>query len=438
LSYFTDPLGRRSLAKTVQIFAQLGDRNIALYNQQKLQTRTVPFQEFAESVQRLAFVCHFIYLNHRKLSGPAVTQLSNTLRSLMPKANIELPGTLQRICQDVSCLYDETTAFKIQDFFPPPLTEELLRIPPPQIDITEMPRTNEDIYYLPDLYDAIMKNPEPPPKGWWRKLSQLMQPITSFFRPASEERKSLERMRDKIRAHKDNVVLGTAKQFIEGIMAICRDPQRPLEERQNALREIVIASGYCDNEWGMEGERRWRELTRKKTTLNDQFLNWKAQFIEQSLVEFLGTILTPEEHRQNTHFLAGIYFKWGAQLGHAKIQTPKMRNAPDSHSVDCYRVDVGRRGYNPAWERLTWEQLFAFLQERWRLKITDSIAIQSDKDKCQGGIGEMLDKTVAAKLPAAGDSSDFVIAEYYNGNKLNSRGINRFLRETAASVLAVR
>jgi hypothetical protein len=394
----------------------LTDQTIALSNREKHQLGAVSIADTASNAARIRFVSQFLFLRREEvLAEPRFRNaIFDALQHLMPGKPIALPHILQAISRDSSCLYDAATAWKMQDLSPPPLNSAILAVPAPKKDAP--PRIREDISTLHELYEIIMTEPKKPEGGlfaWFRK------PIDWLFWKPSPEQLILIAMTAEIIANQHNIKYATAKTKIESIMAQCRDGTIPLDKRRSALIELLKVAPYCANQWAMESERQDNKLKAKDTTLADRFWNWKADFIEQSIIEFLHLKLTPQQDAQNTHFLAGVYFKWGHLLG--KRELPSQKKAvPDSISIDSYRVDT---------LDFSWEELDAFLQRGWNDNIIDALKTQIDLSTSTAEVAHFLSQAVERKLPSVDDSDQFVVREYYEMQNLNNRAITRFLRE---------
>lgn len=402
-----------SLSALVDVFTQCVDYWIRLQNEQKHQLRDVSVVEFSDHVKRICFVAQFILASKDPLAkfSSLQSKVCDALSRLLPEGTLlAFPQALQEVTPAIfTKQLDPATAWEMQETAPPPLTEEILALPAPRKDITELPACTEKISDLPALYEELTKEPETV-TSW----------IKSWVLPkANPSKDALQVMSDEIVKKGHLVQYGIARKYLEQNMAFCRRPDLPLQKRREIVQEMVVCAGECSNRWGIQSELQYRKQIGKVITLQDQVLAWKSAFIEQTLFDFLQQRLTSEENKQNTHYLSGIYHKWGHRLGVSPLESVKA----DTNRIDKFNF--------------TWDDIWMFLQERWSGSIVKSIGTQVEFNQCLAPMGQFLNQLVERKLPSV-EGSDYVPRYYFNKQGLlNDRGVIRLLQETVISAAAL-
>lgn len=410
-SYY-DPI----VTNIVEVFSKCVDDWTALKNNKKFQLTAVDAQEFSDQIKRICFASQFILANCHRIEAhtQAQAQICSLLADLLPGRTIALPQTLQELTPITFFpQLDIQTIWKMEEEAPPLLTEVILRKPPPLLEAPDSEEKNPSIGELPDFYLKVVQRIENPRgrwmpmiKDWWAGRHQAQYQSLKVMCATILEDKDAAK---KALYHQTKLYLGK-------LLALFKTNRIPDLQVKICLDELVHASKQCAGEWTTEAERRYKALMGKEETPQDKAIQWKAQFIDQHLMQFFRTVYTSTEDAENVHLMNTLLYHYGERLGRQDLEAPKA----DIHVI--------KKATSLPYQ---WPDIYRYLVQAWRHSSVEAFKTYIQMKCWTAAIGQFLIEHVKQKISSVKDPQEFVMAEYFDemGN-LNNRGAVRFLRET--------
>lgn len=404
------------------VFTECIDHWIGLKNDQKFCLRTVAVEEFNAHIERILFIVHFIIAYRPQIEADPDTteQICGLFSQLLPGHPKVLTQTLPEMSPEVLFnQLDPAMVWKMEESSLPPLTEALLQIPAPMIEIGDAGQERPSIADLPDFYLQVAKRIDNPEGDWWGQIKAW------WNAPYLAAKLSLEAMCKQILEKKDpakQLIYQSAELYLGLLLALFKMGQRPDLEIKRVLDELVKASEFCPGDWATVSENSYRELTGKKALPRDKALQWKAGFIDQQLMEFFKTVYTKTEDAHNVHLMNTLLYHWGERLGKQDLTVPRA----DIHVI--------KKATSLPYQ---WPDVYRYLQTVWKKHSVEALKNHSQLHSWQGSIGEFLTQRVGEKLPSVKDPQEFVLAQYFDERGLNDAGAIRFIRETLFSTTSL-
>lgn len=406
LHLFYDP----TLPTLTHLFQNLVDEWIVLC--QPTEHYYAPSHEVASQARRIAFVAKFMTEQEPRFVTSSYREpVVDSLTKMMPGKSVDFSMEIRRLSESVFDGIEGVLGWRLQELVPIPLSCSLLQAPSCFQLLDDLPPPKSEMDELPGVYATLVNQCENPGGSIWSFLAPLWP-----FSPCAIAKSKLVKMCRLIEEKKHLYPYVETRVLLRHLVDRCKDSSLSLAKRKEALDEMVEAADKCDPRVNTEAERQLRRLLNRSPSLVEQFLQWKADFIEQCLLEFLKTKISHQDDRHNTHFLNGIFANWGQQLGFPDLKAP----ATDQHVVRQLPF--------------TLDMVLTYLQECWNRNIVDLILLRANTGSSLQEIQMFLIEAVKAHLPGIESPEAFVAETYFDEmSLLNEQGAIRFLREISAS-----
>lgn len=394
-----------TLSNISLVFQAVVNSYVRSYNDYTYLQKEVPTDQLIMEGKAVSFVAKFLASHRAHLE--TFPQLKGYIEGYLNLLPVSPPEkSLEKLSDlNLDTIDPKIKALRAQDAAIPELSDEVMRLKAPQVQIPADDST--DIKELLQRYDALVPKYGLPSRFSVNNFLGIIQTWWS----RDQDRATLKAMirsiksRDPNRYHAETTreaVYTQTELYLKNCNRHLKDTSIDPVKRWQALFEIIQAAKECVPRWMDEAKKQSDVLSEPMAPVPALILQWKERLFQDWIQ------LMDPNRRHTNHYLNAVIQKWGNRLG------------LDSQHVtlDIYKDGLQETEFMP---------IKKMVRQKWK-----EGAVQAFKERINLSYNQKIHDFLVAAIAKAGISNptDFVAKEYYDqSGNIKDVGVVRLLRE---------